>query len=97
MGCDPEQIKIDQIRFADCLTVEDCPPKTDPPHMWTLGWGPDYADENNWVGDVLWAVLLAVLWAVLLAELLAVLLAAMWAVQLAAMWAVLLAPPPVRV
>jgi ABC-type oligopeptide transport system substrate-binding subunit len=22
--------------------------------MWTLGWGPDYADENNWVGDVLW-------------------------------------------
>jgi len=22
--------------------------------MWTLGWGPDYPDENNWVGDVLW-------------------------------------------
>ena len=21
--------------------------------MWTLGWGPDYGDENNWVGDVL--------------------------------------------
>lgn len=22
--------------------------------MWTLGWGPDYADEKNWVDDVLW-------------------------------------------
>ena len=22
--------------------------------MWPLAWGPDYADENNWVGDVLW-------------------------------------------
>ena len=22
--------------------------------MWTLGWGPDYGDENNWVGDVMY-------------------------------------------
>ena len=22
--------------------------------MWTLARGPDYPDENNWVGDVLW-------------------------------------------
>jgi ABC-type oligopeptide transport system substrate-binding subunit len=29
-------------------------PDEEAPHMWTLGWGPDYADENNWVGDVLW-------------------------------------------
>lgn len=21
--------------------------------MWSLGWGPDYGDANNWVGDVL--------------------------------------------
>jgi hypothetical protein len=22
--------------------------------MWVLAWAPDYPDENNWVGDVLW-------------------------------------------
>ena len=22
--------------------------------MWTLAWGPDYGDENNWVGDVMY-------------------------------------------
>jgi ABC-type oligopeptide transport system substrate-binding subunit len=31
-------------------------PDDQAPHMWTLGWGPDYADENNWVGDVLWCM-----------------------------------------
>ena len=47
LGCDPEVIKLEQLRF--CHPCE--PPE---PHLWTLGWGPDYADENNWVGDVLW-------------------------------------------
>jgi oligopeptide transport system substrate-binding protein len=54
LGCDPTLIQIEQQTFADLLAatkadVDDA----EVPHMWTLGWGPDYADENNWVGDVL--------------------------------------------
>ncbi|RLD11936.1 MAG: hypothetical protein DRI56_00315 [Chloroflexota bacterium] len=52
LGCSPDLIQIEQQSFADLLTstkAEDA----EAPHMWTLGWGPDYADENNWVGDVL--------------------------------------------
>ena len=29
-------------------------PDKETPNMWTLDWGPDYHDENNRVGDVLW-------------------------------------------
>lgn len=55
LGCGSDLIQIEQQAFAELLAattpdVEDA----DAPHMWTLGWGPDYADENNWVGDVLW-------------------------------------------
>ena len=55
LGCDPSIIQIQQLPFAELLaaTEGDAPDET-APHMWTLGWGPDYADENNWVGDVLW-------------------------------------------
>lgn len=55
LGCAPDLIIIEQQSFADLLfsTSSDMPTE-DRPHMWTLGWGPDYADENNWVGDVLW-------------------------------------------
>lgn len=52
LGCDPSLIQVEQQTFADLLIAT----KTDDdeaPHMWTLAWGPDYADENNWVGDVL--------------------------------------------
>lgn len=55
LGCDPELIQIEQLTFADLLAATAASvPTADRPHMWTLGWGPDYADENNWVGDVLW-------------------------------------------
>jgi oligopeptide transport system substrate-binding protein len=55
LGCDPDLIQIEQQSFADLLaTTSTATPIEDRPHMWTLGWGPDYADENNWVGDVLW-------------------------------------------
>jgi len=55
LGCDPELIQIEQQSFADLLASTDGSlAAEDRPHMWTLGWGPDYADENNWVGDVLW-------------------------------------------
>ncbi|MFP3855112.1 MAG: peptide ABC transporter substrate-binding protein [Anaerolineales bacterium] len=55
LGCSADLIQIEQQSFADLLaaTAADTP-ASDRPHMWTLGWGPDYADENNWVGDVLW-------------------------------------------
>lgn len=52
LGCDPGLIQIEQQSFSDLLTTTAADDDT-APHMWTLGWGPDYGDENNWVGDVL--------------------------------------------
>jgi oligopeptide transport system substrate-binding protein len=55
LGCGSDLINIEQQAFSELLAataaeVDDA----EAPHMWTLGWGPDYADENNWVGDVLY-------------------------------------------
>jgi len=54
LGC-KDVIQIEQQSFRELLaaTAADVPDE-EAPHMWTLGWGPDYPDENNWVGDVLW-------------------------------------------
>lgn len=55
LGCDPDLITTEQQPFSELLAATAAStPDEDAPHMWTLGWGPDYADENNWVGDVLW-------------------------------------------
>lgn len=55
LGCDPAVIQIEQQPFSELLTATAADtPDDQAPHMWTLGWGPDYADQNNWVGDVLW-------------------------------------------
>jgi oligopeptide transport system substrate-binding protein len=55
LGCSPDLIQIEQQPFSELLTATAADtPDAEAPHMWTLGWGPDYADENNWVGDVLW-------------------------------------------
>jgi oligopeptide transport system substrate-binding protein len=55
LGCSPDLIQIEQQAFAELLAATEAGvPDEEAPHMWTLGWGPDYADENNWVGDVLW-------------------------------------------
>ncbi|MEJ2746572.1 MAG: ABC transporter substrate-binding protein, partial [Anaerolineae bacterium] len=55
LGCSPDLIQIEQQSFADLLTATAADtPDSEAPHRWTLGWGPDYGDENNWVGDVLW-------------------------------------------
>jgi oligopeptide transport system substrate-binding protein len=55
LGCSAETIVIEQQPFAELLDATAAStPDEESPHMWTLGWGPDYADENNWVGDVLW-------------------------------------------
>ena len=52
LGCDPSLLQIEQQSFADLLVATKAD-DAEAPHMHTLGWGPDYADENNWVGDVL--------------------------------------------
>jgi oligopeptide transport system substrate-binding protein len=55
LGCGADLIQIEQQAFAELLAATEADvPDAESPHMWTLGWGPDYADENNWVGDVLW-------------------------------------------
>jgi oligopeptide transport system substrate-binding protein len=55
LGCSADLIQIEQLPFAELLdATEASTPTEERPHMWTLGWGPDYADENNWVGDVIW-------------------------------------------
>ena len=55
LGCNTDLIQIEQRPFDELLeaTAADAPVE-EAPHMWTLGWGPKYADENNWVGDALW-------------------------------------------
>jgi oligopeptide transport system substrate-binding protein len=55
LGCSPDTFLLQQVPFRERLdaTAVDTP-DDEAPHMWIGGWGPDYADENNWVGDVLW-------------------------------------------
>jgi oligopeptide transport system substrate-binding protein len=52
LGCSADLITIEQQSFGELLesTEHD---DAEVPNMWTLAWYPDYADENNWVGDVL--------------------------------------------
>ncbi len=55
LGCRPDRIQVQQLPFQELLNAtEHDVPDAQAPHMWTLTWAPDYADENNWVGDVLW-------------------------------------------
>lgn len=53
LGCDPKLITLEQFTFAELLAATD-PGNADRANIWTAAWGPDYADENNWVGDLLW-------------------------------------------
>jgi len=52
LGCSPDLITIEQQSFSELLATTKLD-DAEAPNMWTLGWGPDYADEQNWVGDVL--------------------------------------------
>jgi oligopeptide transport system substrate-binding protein len=55
LGCNPNLIQIVQVSFSELLQATDPnTPDNQAPHMWTLGWGPDFNDEKNWVDDVLW-------------------------------------------
>lgn len=54
LGCDPTLFNTEQLEFSVLLEIIDNEtPTQDRPNAWTLGWGPDYADANNWVNDVL--------------------------------------------
>jgi ABC-type oligopeptide transport system substrate-binding subunit len=53
LGCSSEVIRIEQLPFKELLDAIRGPAETRP-HIWDAGWAPDYPDENNWVGDVLW-------------------------------------------
>ena len=55
LGCSEHQIRIEQLPWGDVLMLTEADvPDVEAPHMWTMGWVPDYPDENNWVGDVMW-------------------------------------------
>jgi oligopeptide transport system substrate-binding protein len=55
LGCNTDQIVITPMAFGELLRVTNSDaPDSSAPHMWMLGWTADYADENNWVGAVLW-------------------------------------------
>ncbi|UCC65200.1 MAG: peptide ABC transporter substrate-binding protein [Anaerolineae bacterium] len=55
LGCRADLIQIEQRPFEELLAVTAIEaPVEEAPHMWTMGWAPKYADENNWVGDALW-------------------------------------------
>jgi oligopeptide transport system substrate-binding protein len=52
LGCDPSLFTIEQQEFSVLLrTTSSDTPTEERPNMWTLGWGPDYPDANNWVFD----------------------------------------------
>jgi oligopeptide transport system substrate-binding protein len=53
LGCNPDLIQIEQLPFREMRAAIREPAETRP-HIWLVGWAPDYPDENNWVGDVLW-------------------------------------------
>ena len=54
LGCDPALFTIEQQGFESLInSVSYRQDAADRPHMWTLGWNPDYNDANNWVNDVL--------------------------------------------
>ncbi|MCZ7541650.1 MAG: peptide ABC transporter substrate-binding protein [Anaerolineae bacterium] len=54
LGCDPALFTIEQHGFESLIdAVSYRQNAADRPHLWTMGWNPDYGDANNWVNDVL--------------------------------------------
>ena len=55
LGCGSDVIQVEQRTFEEVLEATSASvPDENAPHIWTAGWAPEYADENNWVGDALW-------------------------------------------
>jgi len=54
LGCDASKISIEELEFGVLLeAIRKDKPTAERPNMWTLGWGADYPDGNNWMHDVL--------------------------------------------
>lgn len=54
LGCDASKIVIEENEFTVLLqAIKRDVPTAQRPHMFTLGWGPDYPDAHNWIHDVL--------------------------------------------
>ena len=53
LGCNEEQIIIDQVQFGNLLANTRQDAGAIRPDLWELGWASYYPDEENWLGDVL--------------------------------------------
>ncbi len=53
LGCNEEQIIIEQVQFGTLLANTRPDAGANRPDLWDLGWASYYPDENNWLGDVL--------------------------------------------
>ncbi len=53
LGCDRDQIVIEQVQFGNLLARTRPDAGASRPDLWDLGWASYYPDENNWLGDVL--------------------------------------------
>lgn len=54
LGCTLDSFTVEQVEFSVLLRLIDTDtPLQDRPHIWTLGWSPNYPDANNFLGDVL--------------------------------------------
>ncbi|MFP4322652.1 MAG: peptide ABC transporter substrate-binding protein [Anaerolineales bacterium] len=54
LGCPEDLFTIEELEFSVLLEITAFDqPVQNRPHMWSLAWGPDYPDANNWVGDVI--------------------------------------------
>ena len=54
LGCNRDVFTLETVDFT--VLVELIDPRNAPedrPNMWSIAWGPDYPDAQNWVGDVL--------------------------------------------
>ncbi len=53
LGCDPEQIMIEQVQFGTLLASTRPQAGDLRPDVWDLGWASYYPDANNWLYDIL--------------------------------------------
>jgi oligopeptide transport system substrate-binding protein len=54
LNCDPDKLIIEEIDGTVLLrTIEPDVPTQQRPHIFVLGWLPDYPDAHNWLHDVL--------------------------------------------
>jgi oligopeptide transport system substrate-binding protein len=54
LGCNPDLFTVEELEFSVMLEITGYDqPVQNRPHMWSIAWGPDYPDANNWVGDVI--------------------------------------------